>query len=271
MHYLVYLLLAGLLTACATHIVRAPVGDHSQHPGYHPDIHIVRQGDTLYSVAFMYRYPVDRLARWNGLKPPYTIYKGQRLRLMPPAGRIPVVTVAATGASAINPSRPKPRALVSAKPGSVSRPAHAPVPKDSPRPSVASRPNAPARNRWSGWKWPVSGRLLQRYQSEGSGRNGIAIAGRSGDPVHAAASGKVVYAGSGLGGYGKLIIIKHNKDFLSAYAHNRKLMAREGQWVKQGQVIARMGHSGTDRVQLHFEIRKHGRPVNPLRYLPRRR
>ena len=91
---------------------------------------------------------------------------------------------------------------------------------------------------------------------------------KAGQPVKAAADGKIVYSGSGLGGYGRLIIIKHNKDFLSAYAHNRKLIAKEGQWVRQGEVIAQMGSSGTDRTRLHFEIRKRGQPVDPLRYLP---
>jgi lipoprotein NlpD len=134
----------------------------------------------------------------------------------------------------------------------------------------SSRQSAAPSSQRLTWKWPANGRLLQRYQPKGNGKKGINIGGRSGEPVRAAAAGKVVYSGSGLGGYGRLIIIKHNKDFLSAYAHNRKLIAREGQWVKQNQVIAQMGRSGTDRVQLHFEIRKRGRPVDPLRYLPRR-
>jgi len=119
------------------------------------------------------------------------------------------------------------------------------------------------------WSWPASGPLLARFKSGGSA-NGIKIGGKDGQDVRAAASGKVVYSGSGLTGYGRLIIIKHNKEFLSAYAHNRKLIAREGQWVKQGEVIAKMGRSGTDRTQLRFEIRKQGRPVDPLRYLPKR-
>lgn len=120
------------------------------------------------------------------------------------------------------------------------------------------------------WSWPVKGRLISGYDKKSTGKKGINIAGKPGDPVRSAAAGKVVYSGSGLSGYGRLIIIKHNKDFLSAYAHNRKLIAREGQWVEKGEIIARMGRSGTDRTQLHFEIRKKGRPVNPLRYLPKR-
>jgi len=128
----------------------------------------------------------------------------------------------------------------------------------------------PATNRRVIWSWPVNGRLLSGYDGKSAGKKGINLAGNSGDPVRAAAAGKVVYSGSGLSGYGRLIIIKHNKDFLSAYAHNRKLIAAEGQWVSKGEVIARMGRSGTDRTQLHFEIRRKGRPVNPLRYLPKR-
>jgi lipoprotein NlpD len=121
-----------------------------------------------------------------------------------------------------------------------------------------------------GWAWPAAGPLLRAYDGSSEGRKGISIGGSSGQPVLAAASGKVVYSGSGLGGYGRLIIIKHNKEFLSAYAHNRKLIANEGQWVEKGQEIALMGNSGTDRVQLHFEIRKLGKPVDPLQYLPKR-
>jgi lipoprotein NlpD len=112
--------------------------------------------------------------------------------------------------------------------------------------------------------------VIRGYDSKSTGKKGVGIAGKTGEPVRAAAAGKVVYSGSGLSGYGRLIIIKHNKNFLSAYAHNRKLVAREGQWVEKGAVIAQMGSSGTDRTQLHFEIRKKGRPVDPLRYLPKR-
>lgn len=120
------------------------------------------------------------------------------------------------------------------------------------------------------WSWPASGPVLRSFDAGSEGRKGINIGGNSGQPVHAAADGKIVYSGSGLGGYGRLIIIKHNKEFLSAYAHNRKLIASEGEWVRKGQEIALMGNSGTDRVQLHFEIRKHGKPVDPLQYLPPR-
>lgn len=266
MRHLLFLLLAGLCSACATHTIKAPVGDRSQRPAHNPDVHTVRQGDTLYSVAFLYGYQVEELAEWNDLKSPYTIYRGQRLRLKPPAQRVTVRAPQPTRPK-VSPSRPKPRPITSSRPKPVaSKPVAASAPKLSP---AKPRAAAPAHRRLS-WQWPAKGSLLQRYESGGSGKKGIDIAGRSGADVRAAAAGKVVYAGSGLGGYGRLIIIKHNKEYLSAYAHNRKLIAKEGQWVEQGQVIAQMGRSGTDRVQLHFEIRKRGRPVDPLSYLPRR-
>ena len=266
MRHLVCLLLASLLTACATHTIKAPVGDRSQRPAHNPDVHTVRQGDTLYSVAFLYGYQVEELARWNGLKSPYTIYKGQRLRLKPSPPHHAAVPAPVASPSKISPSRPKPRIVAPSSPKPVSKPVDASTPKVS---LPAPRRPAPASRRLT-WKWPAEGRLLQRFESGGSGKKGIDIDGRTGDSVRAAAAGRVVYSGSGLAGYGRLIIIKHNKEFLSAYAHNRKLIANEGESVKQGQVIALMGRSGTDRVQLHFEIRKRGRPVDPLLYLPRR-
>ena len=121
----------------------------------------------------------------------------------------------------------------------------------------------------AGWSWPARGTLLARFQSNGSLNKGIDIAGQLGEPVKAAADGAVVYAGRGLIGYGDMIIIKHDETFLSAYAHNSRLLVKEGDQVKVGQVIAEMGSSGTDRVKLHFEIRHKGQPVDPLTYLPR--
>jgi lipoprotein NlpD len=121
----------------------------------------------------------------------------------------------------------------------------------------------------AGWSWPARGQLLARFQSNGSLNKGIDIAGQLGEPVRAASDGAVVYAGRGLIGYGDMIIIKHDETYLSAYAHNSRLLVKEGDQVKVGQVIAEMGSSGTDRVKLHFEIRRKGQPVDPLAYLPR--
>ena len=265
-----WLLMVCVLAACASRSVNAPVGDRSEGPVRNPDRHSVRQGDTLFSVAFLYGYTVEELADWNRLRAPYTIYKGQQLRLKPPAKS----QAAAAAPQASRPktathktSQPKPRNASQVRPKA---PAAAPKQAAATASPSASRPSPPASAANIKWSWPARGRLIRGYKPKSAGKKGVAIAGRTGDSVRAAASGKVVYSGSGLSGYGRLIIIKHNKDFLSAYAHNRKLIAREGQWVEKGEVIAQMGSSGTDRTRLHFEIRKQGRPVDPLRYLPKR-
>src|SRR5690606_28082234 len=122
----------------------------------------------------------------------------------------------------------------------------------------------------SGWQWPAQGQIIARFQSNGSLNKGIDIAGQLGQPVKAAANGTVVYAGRGLLGYGDMIIIKHDETYLSAYAHNSRLLVKEGEQVRTGQTIAEMGNTGTDRVKLHFEIRRRGQPVDPLGYLPKR-
>lgn len=200
--------------------------------------HVVRRGDTLYSIAWAAGLDYRRLARWNGISPPYLIRPGETLRLTrpPPDKRPPAPTKAPL-------TRP-PRA---AKPA-------APQPKRS----------VPVK----GWAWPAEGKVTAGFAA--TGNKGIDIQGRTGEPVRSAASGRVVYAGSGLRGYGKLIIVKHNENFLSAYAHNRKLLVAEGNQVTRGQAIAEMGRTGTNRVKLHFEIRRRGTPVDPLRYLPKR-
>lgn len=206
-------------------------------------IHTVARGETLYRIARRHGLSVRDLAAWNGLSPPYTIRPGQRLRLGPP---------------------PDPQAGLR---DADNKMAARRVAKPS---GPASGPAAPRQSRASvRWIWPAQGELLARFDP-GNGNKGIDIGGRRGSPVIAAAAGTVVYRGSGLRGYGQLIIIKHNADFLSAYAHNDKIYVKEGDVIKQGQKIAEMGDTGTDRVKLHFEIRNRGIPVNPLDYLPKR-
>jgi lipoprotein NlpD len=147
--------------------------------------------------------------------------------------------------------------------------------KTVPPPPVkqASKPEPGAAQKKSAydgkWVWPTRGRVVRGFQQKGTGKKGIDIGGHQGQPVKAAASGKVVYVGSGLVGYGRLIIVKHNEKLLSAYGHNSKLLVAEGDHVAAGQMIAKMGNSGTDRTALYFEIRKDGKPVNPMQYLPR--
>ncbi len=262
MRWRVWLLLCCLLPACASGPVRAPVGDRSRQPVRVPAVHTVGQGETLYSVAFLYGKTVEQLAAWNGIRKPYTIYRGQKIRLTAPPRKLrPVMRKPVPGKAVVRASRPKPAASAHVR---RSQPK---VSASRTKPPVSA---SPPRKRPPDWAWPARGKLIRRFDARGGGKKGINIAGKPGTPVRAAAAGKVVYAGSGLSGYGRLIIIKHNKDFLSAYAHNRKLIAREGQWVRKGELIARMGSSATDRTELHFEIRKKGRPVDPLRYLPKR-
>jgi len=202
----------------------------------------VRQVDTLYSIAWRNGLDWRELARWNGLRDGTLIYPGQTLRLTPPQGGAPAAPRASPAPAAARPATPGSRA--------TSTPA-ATVPRIT-------------------WRWPADGTVLEGFGAAGSVGTGLDIAGRLGEPVRAAADGKVVYAGSGLIGYGKLIIIKHSDTFLSAYGHNRTMVAREGDQVRAGQKIAEIGQGPDKRPMLHFEIRLDGEPVDPIRYLPRR-
>ena len=194
------------------------------------------------------------LATWNGIRPPYTIYPGQRLRLYPGGARsvhrLRDHAVARSAAHAI-------------ATGLATR-RHT----GAPRARHRRPPRRPASD--IGWRWPADGELVGRYVAGEPTKQGIDIAGNGGAPVRAAGDGVVVYSGAGLVGYGELIIVKHNDAWLSAYGHNRARMVNEGQLVKAGQQIAEMGRTGAARDMLHFEIRYNGKPVDPLQYLPRR-
>jgi lipoprotein NlpD len=242
------LLLTLLLAGCGGDTY-APVVEHTPQP-YKPAFRTVRAGDTLYSIAWEADLDYRDLARWNGIRSPYVIVPGQRLRLS---------AAPRTAAPAPRPT-PSPRAIPAPPPSSTGRPVPVPAPAVPPEPKWQAVKS---------WLWPADGKVIRRFSAR-QGSKGIDIAGGAGRPVRAAAAGKVVYRGSGLRGYGQLIIIKHNETFLSAYAHNEKIFSKEGDWVAKGQRIATMGSTGTDRVKLHFEIRRHGTPVDPLKYLPRR-
>ncbi|MDH1264354.1 peptidoglycan DD-metalloendopeptidase family protein [Pseudomonas sp. GD03944] len=227
--------------------------------------YVVKRGDTLYSIAFRFGWDWKALAARNGIAPPYLIRVGQVIRFdgQQPS-RAPVV---ATAPPVVRPSTPvvRPTAPVQAPP------AQAPTAPATPiKVTPATTPVQPVQRSASGWAWPANGAIIGRFSSNGSLNKGIDIAGELGQPVLAASDGSVVYAGSGLRGYGELVIIKHSDTYVSAYGHNRRLLVREGQRVKAGQTIAEMGSTGTDRVKLHFEIRRQGKPVDPLQYLPRR-
>jgi lipoprotein NlpD len=253
-----------------------------QRPTVTTGQYVVRRGDTLYSIAFRYGWDFKALAERNRIPAPYTIYPGRVIRFDGGSGTpviaasAPSVSTSTSTTSASTDSTPSSsikttviRRPVVAAPGVVvpvspssSTPTSSPVPMTNP---------VPAGERLSGsWAWPTNGVLIGKFASNGSLNKGIDIAGDLGQPVFAAGDGTVVYAGSGLRGYGELVIIKHGDTYVSAYGHNRRLLVREGQQVKVGQSIAEMGSTGTDRVKLHFEIRRQGKPVDPLQFLPRR-
>ena len=296
-----------ILAGCASNGHQAPVDDRSRHGGApgaassgvgwaaqppkllpgaenagKPGYYTVKPGDTLIRISLDAGQNWRDVAAWNNLGNANVIEVGQVLRVVPPG----LDAGAATGVAAARPvgapkieSRPlesKPGVAIPMPPASAAKPgATAPsgAVASSGTPSTPSSPAAASaaearENEEPAWAWPASGPTIGNFE-EGR-RKGLAIGGKAGDPVFAAGDGRVVYAGSGLRGYGNLVIIKHNGDFLTAYAHNQTLLVKEDQIVRKGQKIAEMGATDADRVQLHFEIRKQGKPIDPARQLPPR-
>ncbi len=241
-----------ILSSCAKH--QTPVDSRASGAAYQPatvsgydfepvdrGYHAVLKGDTLYSIAWRYGLDYRDIARWNRIAAPYVIYPGQRLSLKAdlPADRT------------ADPAPPVP-----ARPSAP-----------APRQATAERRPTPAGTAIR-WHWPTTGEIVR--SNTPTAVKGLDIAGTEGQKIEAAADGEVVYSGSGLLGYGKLIIIKHNETYLSAYAHNRVIDVKEGETVSAGQKIATMGRSNRGHPMLYFEIRKEGKPVDPLQYLPAR-
>ena len=233
-----------------------------------PATHVVAGGETLYAIAWRYGLDFQRIAEWNHIPPPYVIHVGEQLRLQgeeaQPVATQPAARPSAAPAPAAKPARdvsPQPPKTVAANapPSSPAAPAKDTPEKDRARPETREAGNIR-------WQWPARGKVVT--SDTALGQNGINILGALQQPIYAAAPGEVVYSGSGLIGYGKLIIIKHNELFLSAYAHNNKVLVTEGARVAAGQQIAEMGDTGAKQVMLHFEIRRSGKPVSPLAYLP---
>lgn len=254
------LLLAFLLplSGCNTN---ALYQDSLYNPPVYWGTHVVKKGENLYRIAWRYGRDYRELGNANGLAPPWNLRVGQVLRL-DKKGRSPEST--RTASAAPNTATAPQRTVASQPPRTT-----------APPPKTTSRSAAPATGSSQTvanirWHWPHNGTVIAGYSASGKVNKGIDIAGKPGDAVKAAAHGNVVYAGSGLLGYGNLIIVNHNEHYLSAYAHNRKILVQEGEDVKAGQVIAELGSTGTDKPMLHFEIRKNGNPVDPSRYLPRR-
>jgi lipoprotein NlpD len=233
------LALSLVLAGCASSLVEYPAR-----------VHIVQPGETLFAIAFRYGLDYHDLARWNRLEDPDVIRVGQRLRLTPPASRRSAAR--ASGAAGERTAAGDRAAAAGDRNGSGA----AAEPRQTPHSSPPPR-----------WLWPTDGRVVSTFGSDDGIPTGISISGRLGQPIEAAAAGRVVYAGSGLIGYGKLIIIRHNDTYLTAYGHNRRLLVRQGQTVARGQEIAEMGLGPRSQPRLHFEIRRHGAPVDPLQYL----
>lgn len=255
-------------TAVATETPHAgplPGAENAGKPGYYT----VRPGDTLLRIALESGQNWRDIARWNGLDNPNVIEVGQVLRVGPPPGSTAVAVAPPASAPA---SAPAPAAAAqpaasaaSSAPRPVASAAPAPAPSSTP---AATPPASTGPDDDISWGWPTVGAATVLAGFDEQKNKGLDIGGRAGDPVLAAADGRVVYAGAGLRGYGNLIILKHNNTYLTAYAHNQSLLVKEDQSVRKGQKIAEMGSTDTDRVKLHFEIRRQGKPVDPTRYLP---
>ncbi len=272
---------------------------------WRPQVHVVQKGDTLYSIAFNYGFGYHELAELNGIKNPDVISIGQEIKLFPGSAAsvvshavagVPVTAAVATDNKTIESlvkeqprlakyayseaavaqiekvQQTKPDVAVVAKVESKPKPEAAPETKPETKPETShdSKMGGGAddgEDESLEWNMPAKGKLIGEF-SESANRKGIDIAGNLGQTITASAPGKVVYSGSGLRGYGKLVIIKHNKTYLSAYAHNDQVLVKEGQSVTRGQKIAEMGNTDADQVKLHFEVRRFGKPVDPAKYLP---
>lgn len=266
------MLAASVLAACSSvSLNRAPVEDRTnksevpapavvtpadsvkQAPGFEnagrPGYYTVKPGDTLLRIALENGQTFRDLANWNQLENPNRIEVGQVLRVIPPLESEVVV-------------KPVPKAVVAASPVS------APVAAVQPGPTATPEPGSVSEAVATNWIWPASGPVLAGFDEVKN--KGVDLGGKAGDPVLAVADGRVVYVGAGLRGYGNLIILKHDNVYLTAYAHNKTLLVKEDQSVLKGQKIAEMGSSDADRVKLHFEVRRQGKPVDPVKYLPAR-
>ncbi|WP_119157002.1 peptidoglycan DD-metalloendopeptidase family protein [Caldimonas tepidiphila] len=251
--------------------VPLPGAENAGKPGYYT----VKPGDTLIRIGLDSGQNWRDIVRWNGLENPNVIEVGQVLRVVPPNVDPMVASV-----RPVSPTRVESRPLDTrpgAVPGAAGVPvaASAPVPVAASAPAIAgSAPSAPAPvgvvkgDDDIAWAWPAAGSVISGFDE--ARNKGLGIAGKAGDAVLAAADGRVVYAGSGLRGYGNLVIVKHNNTYLTAYAHNQTLLVKEDQTVRRGQKIAEMGATDADRVKLHFEIRRQGKPVDPAKFLPPR-
>jgi lipoprotein NlpD len=225
-------------------------------------VHVVRSGDTLYAIAWKYSRDYREVASWNNIKSPYTIYPGQRIKIQPETGTSKSSSAGRQSTQRRNNTRPT---IIKQRPALSLPPGQKPNPPTDEREDEVMNGSAPVN---PAWRWPTEGKLVRLDTP--TMEKGANISGKAGQPVLAAADGEIVYSGSGLLGYGKLIIIKHNATYLSAYAHNHEIFKSEGNRVKSGEMIATMGTLTDGLPILNFEIRKNGKVVDPMGYLPKK-
>lgn len=269
--------------SAAAEVKPPPGAENAGKPGYYT----VKAGDTVSAIAKIHNQKQVDLVRWNALPNPNLIEVGQVLRVVPPGADVgsvavaspvagagatssPVSPAAASAASAPRPGDAKPGAAAASSATSAARPASAVAPAASAATPAVVAPAAASKDKDDepSWAWPAGGSVVSGFDDV---RNkGLDIGGKAGDPVYAAADGRVIHAGTGLRGYGNLVIIKHSDTFITAYAHNQALLVKEDQVVRKGQKIAEMGNTESETVKLHFEVRRQGKPVDPAKLLPAR-
>lgn len=239
----------------------------------------VRVGETLYSIAWRANSDVRQIAKLNNISPPYNIYPNQKLILVAnnerksaQASKNKHSSEKQNKSSNLTSEKVIKKTVASSKKQAYGKNVSKDkiVQNDLPNANLKTSSKTNFSQKISRWQWPVNGKVIALFSSKAQGNKGIDIVGRRGTKISATASGKVVYTGSALRGYGKLVIIKHNDDYLSAYAHNDKILVKEQQQIKAGDIIAKMGDTDAERVMLHFEVRFRGKSVDPLKYLPKK-
>jgi lipoprotein NlpD len=279
-HVCIYVVLAITLFSCSSRNTPAPVSNiHSSsvlgernRDSIKTSQYLVKKGETLYSIAWRANSDVRKIARLNKISSPYRIYPGQKLFLVEAkikktaqVSKNKVSHKNSTKSSTANKKNSTKNTLASTKKQAYGE--NVSTRKSYQNSTLASEKFSQKISRW---QWPVKGNVVEYFSNSAQGNKGIDITGRRGTKNKASTTGKVVYAGNALRGYGKLIIIKHNDDYLSAYAHNDRILVKEQQIINIGDVIATMGDTDANKVMLHFEIRFRGKSVNPLKYLPKK-
>jgi len=264
-----FFILFFCLASCSSNHKPAPVVDvqgsvplsKRVKSSLHGREYIVKKGETLYSISWRANIDVGTLATYNKLSSPYQIFPGQKLFLVKNTAK------ASKNVARTESTQNQKQKRIKKPVASNKKQAYGKNVRGEKVSEKASTQGTNFSQKIRKWLWPAKGKVIEGFSTAKQGNKGINIAGRRGDPIKSTADGKVVYAGDALRGYGQLIIVKHNDDYLSAYAHNDRILVKEQQLIKAGQIIAKMGDTDAERVMLHFEVRFRGKSVNPMKYL----